>query len=38
VDYIFGPAEWTVTEHRVIPSTASDHFPVFTVFRIGREE
>lgn len=38
VDFIFGPAEWTVTEHRVIPSTASDHFPVFTVFRLGRAE
>lgn len=33
-DYIFAPAGWTVMEHRVIPTTASDHLPVFTVFRL----
>lgn len=34
LDYIFGPADWTVTEHRAIPTAISDHFPVFTAFRL----
>lgn len=36
-DFIFAPADWTVTEHRVIPTTASDHLPVFTVFQLEAE-
>jgi endonuclease/exonuclease/phosphatase family metal-dependent hydrolase len=36
-DYIFAPSGWTVVDHRVIPTTASDHLPVFTVFRLPAE-
>lgn len=38
IDFVFGPADWTVTEHRTIPTTVSDHRPVFTVFRLPDAE
>ena len=34
IDYILGPKDWDVVEHRVIESQASDHLPVLTVFRV----
>jgi endonuclease/exonuclease/phosphatase family metal-dependent hydrolase len=38
IDYILGPAAWTVVEQRVIPTTVSDHRPVLTVFRVPAAE
>ena len=34
IDYILGPKDWEVVEHRVIGTEASDHLPVMTVFRV----
>ena len=34
IDYIFGPRDWTVLQHRVICTEASDHCAVLTEFRI----
>lgn len=34
IDYQFLSEEWEILEHRVIPSTISDHYPVLGVYRL----
>lgn len=34
IDFIFAPPQWELIEHKVIKSKASDHYPVFSVFRL----
>lgn len=34
IDYQFLTEEWEVLEHRIIPSTISDHYPVLGVYRL----
>jgi endonuclease/exonuclease/phosphatase family metal-dependent hydrolase len=34
IDFIFAPANWELLDHRVIQSTASDHLPVVSTFRV----
>lgn len=33
IDYILGPKNWEVLEHKVIENLASDHRPILTVFK-----
>jgi endonuclease/exonuclease/phosphatase family metal-dependent hydrolase len=35
IDYIFGPAQWEVCEHRVLTNSATDHCAVWTSFQTG---
>lgn len=32
IDFVFGPSNWEVVEHRVIPNDVSDHCAVLTIF------
>jgi endonuclease/exonuclease/phosphatase family metal-dependent hydrolase len=34
IDYVFGPADWKLVEHRVIRNDASDHYAILTVFEV----
>lgn len=36
IDFVFGPRDWEVVDHRVIGNDVSDHCAVLTVFRFGR--
>ena len=37
IDYILAPGAWTLIDHRVIETDASDHLPVVSTFRLQRD-
>jgi len=36
IDFILAPADWELLDHRVLQSSASDHLPIISTFRVTK--
>jgi len=37
IDYIFGPAQWTLEEEKILVNELSDHYAVMAILRAGQK-